>query len=128
MADQFLTVEDVAERLKVHHSTVRRWLKTRELRGYPLGDRAGWRIREADLLEFLERQRQAAGLLDTLVQRQGQAGVGELEEAFGHSYSRQFVEDIRDARVHLAHAQQLLDRMVAEGKFSPDGKAPGVSE
>ena len=128
MAEQFLTVEDVAERLKVHHSTVRRWLKTRELRGYPLGDRAGWRIREADLMEFLERQRQAAGLLDTLVQRQGQAGVGELEEAFGHAHSRQFVEDIRDARVHLAHAQQLLDRMVAEGKFSPDTEAPGVPE
>ena len=119
MVVEFLTVEEVAERLKVHHYTVRRWLKTRELKGYPLGDRAGWRIREVDLLEFLERQRQASNELDEIVRQQGQAGVEELESAFGHSYSWDFAQYILDARAHLARAQEALDRMVAAGKFSP---------
>ncbi len=117
MVRALLTVEEVAERLKVHHSTVRRWLRTRELKGYPLGDRAGWRIGETDLLDFLERQREAADGIEEIVQRQGQAGVEEMEAALGHTYSRDFIEAIRDTRVHLARAQLVLDRMVAEGRF-----------
>lgn len=53
--EQFLTVEDVADKLKVHRQTVRRWLRDGELRGYQFGDRTGYRIKESDLVEFIER-------------------------------------------------------------------------
>ncbi len=53
----FLTVSEVAERLKVQPLTVRRWLKSGDLIGVQLGDRAGWRIDEADLQRFLDQRR-----------------------------------------------------------------------
>jgi excisionase family DNA binding protein len=55
---EFFTVNEIAERLKVHPATVKRWLREGRLGGVPLGDRAGWRITEADLRAFLDRQRE----------------------------------------------------------------------
>lgn len=54
---EFMTANEVAERLKVHPATVKRWLREGRLGGVPLGDRAGWRITEKDLADFLDRQR-----------------------------------------------------------------------
>ena len=51
---EYLTVSEIAERLKVQPLTVRRWLNNGALTGIQLGDRAGWRITEDDLREFLE--------------------------------------------------------------------------
>ena len=51
---EYLTVSEVAERLKVQPLTVRRWLNSGALTGIQLGDRAGWRITEEDLRDFLE--------------------------------------------------------------------------
>jgi len=51
---EYLTVSEVAERLKVQPLTVRRWLNSGDLTGIQLGDRAGWRITEEDLRDFLE--------------------------------------------------------------------------
>ena len=52
-----LTARQVADRLQVHRDTVLRWLERKELRGSKLGNRAGWRISESDLQQFLkERQ------------------------------------------------------------------------
>lgn len=49
-----LTVREVAERLRTHEETVRRWLKAGRLKGYrPGGDKTGWRIRESALEEFI---------------------------------------------------------------------------
>lgn len=48
----FLTVKDVARRYAVHPETVRRWIKE-GLAATKLGNRAGWRVREADLDRFL---------------------------------------------------------------------------
>ena len=42
---EFFTVNEIAERLKVHPATVKRWLREGRLGGVPLGDRAGWRVR-----------------------------------------------------------------------------------
>ena len=53
----YLTVAEVAERLKVYPGTVKRWLREGKLVGVALGDRAGWRISESDLEAFLESQR-----------------------------------------------------------------------
>ncbi|HLZ71448.1 MAG TPA: helix-turn-helix domain-containing protein [Dehalococcoidia bacterium] len=50
-----LSVEDVAERVKASPATVRRWLRSGQLRGIRLGGRKlGWRISEAELRRFLE--------------------------------------------------------------------------
>jgi excisionase family DNA binding protein len=54
---QFFTVNDIADKLKVHPATVKRWLREGKLGGILLGDRAGWRISEEDYARFLERQR-----------------------------------------------------------------------
>ncbi len=54
---EYLTVNQVAERLKVTPLTVRRWLNNGELDGIQLGDRAGWRITEAALDAFLAARR-----------------------------------------------------------------------
>jgi excisionase family DNA binding protein len=56
-----LTVRDVAERLRTHEETVRRWLKSGRLKGYrPGGDKTGWRIRESALEQFItDREAQA---------------------------------------------------------------------
>ena len=54
---EFFTVNEVAERLKVHPRTVKRWLNEGRLEGVLLGDRAGWRISEADLAKFVEEQK-----------------------------------------------------------------------
>jgi excisionase family DNA binding protein len=49
-----LTVREVAERLRTHEETVRRWLKAGRLKGYrPGGNKVGWRIRESALAEFI---------------------------------------------------------------------------
>jgi excisionase family DNA binding protein len=47
MAEEYLTPEEVAERLKVHLKTVYRWLRTGELKGMQRG--RTWRIRESNL-------------------------------------------------------------------------------
>lgn len=53
-----LTVRQVAERLRVHEQTVRKWLYAGELRCYRLGRGlgAGIRISEAQLSEFLSER------------------------------------------------------------------------
>ena len=54
----YLTTADVATRLGVSLDTVRRWLRSGELKGTPFG-RAGYRIEDADFQAFLlQRQRQ----------------------------------------------------------------------
>lgn len=54
--DQLLTLEDVAERLKISVSTVRRWVKSNELRAIKVGNRGQYRISLTDLEEFLADQ------------------------------------------------------------------------
>jgi excisionase family DNA binding protein len=49
-----LTVPQVALRLNVTPLTVRRWLKAGSLRGLHCDDRVGCRIRERDLVSFLD--------------------------------------------------------------------------
>jgi CTP synthase len=54
--EHLLTLEDVAERLKISVSTVRRWVKSNELRSIKVGNRGQYRISLADLEEFLAEQ------------------------------------------------------------------------
>jgi excisionase family DNA binding protein len=59
--EQLLTVQDVAARLRVGVETVRRWLRSGELPGVLLGDRAGWRVSASDLQAFLDGRRSGHG-------------------------------------------------------------------
>lgn len=49
--DQYQTVRDVADRLKVAEATVRHWIRQGQLRAIDIGK--GWRIADADLADFL---------------------------------------------------------------------------
>lgn len=53
----YLTIRDVAERLKVTPFTVRCWLNAGSLVGIQLEDQGGWRITEIDLASFLDARR-----------------------------------------------------------------------
>ncbi len=50
-----LTVAQAARYLSVSIDTVRRWCRSGALRCTLLGDRAGYRIRQSDIVEFLAR-------------------------------------------------------------------------
>ncbi len=50
----FLTVEEIANRLRVHEDTVLRWIRTRRLKAYKIG--RDYRIEKADFEEFLRER------------------------------------------------------------------------
>jgi excisionase family DNA binding protein len=50
-----LTVEEIAQQLRVHVETVRNWIRSGELDAIDLGGK--YRIYRTDLNEFLERRR-----------------------------------------------------------------------
>jgi excisionase family DNA binding protein len=55
--EQWLTVEEIAEKLKVSDETVRRWIRAKKLPVLDLGGpRAGYRIRPSDLQTFLSQR------------------------------------------------------------------------
>ena len=51
--EEWLTVDEVARRLKVHPESVRRWLNAGRLRGHLISRRAGCRIRAAEVDRFV---------------------------------------------------------------------------
>ena len=55
--NEWLTVDEVARRLKVHPESVRRWLKAGRLRGHLISRRAGWRIRAGEVDRFVTGHR-----------------------------------------------------------------------
>lgn len=55
--ENYQTVKEVADRLKVAEATVRHWIKLGDLRAIDIGK--GWRIGNIDLEQFLERHQSA---------------------------------------------------------------------
>jgi len=56
--DEMLTAEEVAKIMKVHISTVRKWVRAKELRVVDIGPRE-YRIRRSELNRFVqERERE----------------------------------------------------------------------
>ena len=56
--EEMLTAEEVAKIMKVHISTVRKWVRTKALKTVKIGIR-GYRIRRSDLNRFIEEQGQS---------------------------------------------------------------------
>ena len=50
----WLSVGNIASRLDVHEQTVRRWIRDGELPAMLIGGKTGYRVKEADLIEFEE--------------------------------------------------------------------------
>lgn len=53
---RFLTLPDVCEALNISMSQTRALLRSGELEGIQIGGRGQWRVEEAKLDEFIERQ------------------------------------------------------------------------
>jgi excisionase family DNA binding protein len=69
--DKMLTVEEVAERMRVNEKTVRNWITSGELAAFPIGKR-GYRISETDLHNFVEARKRK-------LQRQGREDEEDTE-------------------------------------------------
>lgn len=66
MHDELLTVDEVAQRLKINAQTIRRWLREGRLNGTSLGTRqAGWRVPASEVHRFIEQGKRPAGADDT---------------------------------------------------------------
>jgi excisionase family DNA binding protein len=55
--EEMYTAEEVAKIMKVHISTVRKWVRTKALKTVKIGIR-GYRIRRSDLDRFIEERGQ----------------------------------------------------------------------
>ncbi len=54
--EQWLTVVQIASRLQVHEETVRRWLRTGQLKGRNFKGKSGYRVRSDDLEAFMSQE------------------------------------------------------------------------
>ncbi len=54
--ENWLTVSEIAARLKVTEQTVRRWLRAGKLVGRNFSGRTGYRVRESELQRFLSEE------------------------------------------------------------------------
>jgi len=66
-----MTCDEVAEYLRVHVSSVRRWSRSRKLTAFKVGERGDWRYRQQDVMAFLydgnarsQGQREVMGMLE----------------------------------------------------------------
>ncbi len=51
-----MTCDEVAQFLRVHVSSVRRWSRNGKLRAFKVGGRGDWRYRHQDVLAFLYKE------------------------------------------------------------------------
>ena len=106
----YLTTSDVATRLGVSLDTVRRWLRSGELKGTPFG-RAGYRIEDADFEAFLHhRRRQPQELAATPPEQYALSSeaLAELMNAMG----QELRVPLATTRGTLQQARRLLQRML----------------
>ncbi|HET9999397.1 MAG TPA: ATP-binding protein [Ktedonobacteraceae bacterium] len=110
----YLTTLDVAKRLDVSLDTVRRWLRSGELKGSPFG-RAGYRIEDADFQAFFNRRRrQPVELPSSLASPQASdvqadMAVQEVLNAIG----QELRAPLTTTQGALQQARHLLQRVLA---------------
>jgi len=60
-SDEWLTVAEITEELKVHEETVRRWIRTGQLPATLLRNiRTGYRVKRSDLEAFVGKEKTAS--------------------------------------------------------------------
>src|SRR5689334_23354990 len=104
----YLTTSDVAVRLGVSLDTVRRWLRSGELKGTPFG-RAGYRIEDADFQAFLHQRRRHAPELSASSPEQSSLSSVVLEE-FMNAVGQELRTPLTTTRGALQQAHRLLQR------------------
>lgn len=60
-SDRWYTVAEIVTMLQVHEQSVRRWLRSGELRGTLLGRKGGYRVLGSDLKAFLDQRADSVG-------------------------------------------------------------------
>jgi len=97
MPTEFLTVREVAERLKLNPQTVRRWIRAGLLPASRIGRRQ-WRVRAQDV----EKREGEPSPELTLSQREAMRRIWELREEFRRRGVRvDAVELVRESRREL---------------------------
>ena len=104
----YLTTADVATRLGVSLDTVRRWLRSGELKGTPFG-RAGYRIEDADFQAFLDQRRQHAQELPASSAEHSVHSNAVLEELM-NAMGLELRTPLVTTRGTLHQARRLLQR------------------
>lgn len=110
----YLTTSDVANRLNVSLDTVRRWLRSGELKGSPFG-RAGYRIEIADFQEFFNRRRRQAQDQESIFppvssQSSGALFEASIEEVL-YAMGRELRAPLTSTQGALQQARHLLARV-----------------
>src|SRR5215467_9935323 len=115
----YLTTSDVATRLDVSLDTVRRWLRSGELKGTPFG-RAGYRIEDADFQAFLNQRRRSPENTTSLVTSPEQYAPSTVTlEEFMNVVGKELHTPLTTTRGILQQARPLLQR-VLESPLSAD--------
>lgn len=57
VAVELLTVEEVAAELKLGVETIRRYLRSGEIKGFRINRQAGWRVERTELERFINSRR-----------------------------------------------------------------------
>src|SRR6266702_4575838 len=107
----YLRTSDVATRLGVSLDTVRRWLRSGELKGTPFG-RAGYRIEDTDFQAFLhQRQGQAQQPATSLLSSPERYSLSSttLEELM-NAVAQELRTPLTTTRGALQQARRLLQR------------------
>jgi excisionase family DNA binding protein len=109
----YLTTSDVATRLGVSLDTVRRWLRSGELKGTPFG-RAGYRIEDADFQAFLnQRRRQPQENAASLVTSPEQYPLSTVTiEEFMNIVGKELHTPLTTTRGALQQARRFLQRVL----------------
>jgi excisionase family DNA binding protein len=104
----YLTTSDVATQLGVSLDTVRRWLRSGELKGTPFG-RAGYRIEDADFQAFLHQRRRQSQELPAPSPDHFALSNVSLEE-FMNAVGQELRMPLTTTRGALQQAHRLLQR------------------
>src|SRR2546421_10073791 len=102
----YLTTSDVATRLGVSLDTVRRWLRSGELKGTPFG-RAGYRIEDADFQAFLQQRRRQPRKISISSPEQYSLSNAALEELI-NAVGQELRTPLTTTRGALQQARRLL--------------------
>lgn len=110
----YLTTSDVAARLDVSLDTVRRWLRSGELKGTPFG-RAGYRIEDEDFQIFLNQRRRksAAASLPPAASPQQHPSEKVTVEDIMKAVSQELRAPLTTMQGVLQQASRLLQRILA---------------